>query len=130
MLISGSVYFFSLYQALCKVIKSLDLAPLSLDACNISLLAKLRWRWKTKDLALWKQVIYAIYGPMEGETTKKGTWANIKKLDHELQHHIIPLKSLFTRVVGKGDSVNFWKDDWLGDFNLASMFPRLYSLDI
>ncbi|PWA63752.1 reverse transcriptase domain, Reverse transcriptase zinc-binding domain protein [Artemisia annua] len=102
----------------------------SLDACNISLLAKWWWRWKTEDLALWKKVIHAIHGPIEGETISKGTWANIKKLDQELQQYNIPLKSLFTRIVGKGDSVNFWKDDWLGDFNLASMFPRLYTLEI
>nr|GEZ44132.1 RNA-directed DNA polymerase, eukaryota, reverse transcriptase zinc-binding domain protein [Tanacetum cinerariifolium] len=30
----------------------------------------------------------------------------------------------------KGDTVNFWKDYWFGDFNLASMFPRLYTLEI
>nr|GEU83941.1 zinc finger, CCHC-type [Tanacetum cinerariifolium] len=35
---------------------------------------------------------------------KKGTWANIKKLDQELQHHNIPLKSLFTQLVEKGDT--------------------------
>nr|GEU83935.1 ribonuclease H-like domain, reverse transcriptase, RNA-dependent DNA polymerase [Tanacetum cinerariifolium] len=126
------VYFFSLYRALCKVIKSLDRGVRigSLDACNISLLAKWWWRWKNEDLALWKQVIHAIHGSIEGESIKKGMWANIKKLDQELQHHNIPLKSLFTQLVEKGDTVNLWKDDWFGDFNLASMFPRLYTLEI
>ncbi|GJR55266.1 RNA-directed DNA polymerase, eukaryota [Tanacetum coccineum] len=130
------VYFFSLYRAPCKVLKSLDrirmnffwgggvedkkiawiswkdaIAPLnqggigigSLDACNISLLAKWWWRWKIEDLALWKQVIHAIHGSIEGESIKKKS---------------------------KKETVNFWKDDWLGDFNLASMFPRLYTLEI
>ncbi|PWA85637.1 PB1 domain-containing protein [Artemisia annua] len=79
------------------------------DACNISLLAKWWWRWKTEDLALWKQVIHVIHGPIEGETISKGTWANIKKLDQELQQYNISLKSLFTRTSEKGTRLIFGK---------------------
>ena len=53
----------------------------SLYACNVGLLAKWWWRWKTEDQALWKQVIQAIHGQLEGGAFKKGTWANISKLD-------------------------------------------------
>nr|GEW79179.1 hypothetical protein [Tanacetum cinerariifolium] len=38
------------------------------------------------------------------------------------------VKPLFQIV--KGNSINFWNDDWLGDFSLASTFLRLYILKI
>ncbi|PWA81455.1 RNA-directed DNA polymerase, eukaryota [Artemisia annua] len=80
--------------------------------------------------ALWKQVIQAIHGQFEGGASKKGTWANITKLDEELQQLNILFTSLFSRKIGKRDSVNFWADEWIGDLNLANMFPRLYALEL
>ncbi|PWA41150.1 DNA-binding WRKY [Artemisia annua] len=88
------------------------------------------WRWKTEDQALWKQVIQAIHGQLDGGAVKKGTWANITKLDEELQQLNIPFKSFFSRKIGKGDSVFFWTNEWIGDLNLANMFSRLYALEI
>jgi len=32
--------------------------------------------------------------------------------------------------LGSGDKVRFWEDVWVGNSNLKSMFPRLYSLSL
>jgi len=31
-------------------------------------------------------------------------------------------------IVKKGTEVSFWHDRWLGETNLASMFPSIYSI--
>ncbi|GKF20860.1 hypothetical protein Tco_0069498 [Tanacetum coccineum] len=40
------------------------------------------------------------------------------------------LNVIFSRKVGDGASVAFWNDVWIGNSNLKTTFPRLYSLEI
>ncbi|PWA85175.1 RNA-directed DNA polymerase, eukaryota [Artemisia annua] len=58
------------------------------------------------------------------------TESDFNTKNEELQQLNIPFKSFFSRKIGKGDSVFFWTDEWIGDLNLANMFPRLYALEI
>ena len=32
--------------------------------------------------------------------------------------------------LGRGDKVKFWEDVWVGNSNLKTMFPRLFSLSL
>lgn len=99
----------------------------SLKAYNLGLLTMWWWRWKTEDQSLWKNVISAIHGPIDGGVYLNGTWANIKKLDQELRFLNISLRNLFFCKIGKGNSIEFWNDNWLENGNLAQRFPRLYA---
>ncbi|PWA96676.1 RNA-directed DNA polymerase, eukaryota, Reverse transcriptase zinc-binding domain protein [Artemisia annua] len=42
----------------------------------------------------------------------------------------INLPSIFTRKVGNGNSFYFWNDHWIGECDLRTSFPRLYSLEV
>ncbi|PWA50799.1 RNA-directed DNA polymerase, eukaryota, Reverse transcriptase zinc-binding domain protein [Artemisia annua] len=42
----------------------------------------------------------------------------------------IDLGSVFVKKVGDGLSFSFWKDIWIGEQKLETLFPRLFSLEV
>jgi len=95
---------------------------------NKSLLSKWLWRYNQEEHALLKEVIQHKLS-QEGEwcsdevttTYGVGVWRTIRSF--------WPTLEVNTKVkVGRGDKVLFWKEDWIGQGSLQSLFPGLYSI--
>ncbi|GJS75951.1 RNA-directed DNA polymerase, eukaryota, reverse transcriptase zinc-binding domain protein [Tanacetum coccineum] len=90
--------------------------------------------WHTDNDALWYHTLRSIHGPNGSDflnytsIVTKGTWYDILKVCHDVNSLNIPLSSFFTRSIGKGVSVKFWDEEWLGAFKLADVYPGLYAL--
>lgn len=108
----------------------------SLNAHNISLLAKWWWRFRVKKDSLWVRVIKSIYGsngglsPYASNRVKyTSTWGNIIKVGCVIQKLNINWVESFRWVVGNGESISFWDDIWVGNVRLLDKFNRLYKLE-
>lgn len=100
-----------------------------LKARNAALCAKWLWRFTNEPNSLWHRVIKSIYG-----MSYNGWDANFVSCGscHKPWKDISRGYTLFLKgcvfVVGSGDSVRFWEDDWCRGGVLKEVFPRLFSL--
>ena len=85
----------------------------SLEAFNVSLLLKWRWRFVTNSHMLWVKVIKKIYGDDEGfdHQVNRGSgtqpWARIIKLHSRLVDKGIDIGGRLTKRVGNGSDTRF-----------------------
>nr|GEX25019.1 RNA-directed DNA polymerase, eukaryota, reverse transcriptase zinc-binding domain protein [Tanacetum cinerariifolium] len=77
----------------------------SLEAFNVALLLKWRWRFVSNSNMLWVKVIKEIYSVDGGfdQLSKK---------------------------VGNGSDTRFWEENWIAGNTLPSLYPRLYALEL
>ncbi|PWA78515.1 RNA-directed DNA polymerase, eukaryota, Reverse transcriptase zinc-binding domain protein [Artemisia annua] len=107
----------------------------NLYASNLAMLTKWWWIFHSENNSLWKNIVTSIHGTTGGYycannvSTPLSPWKNIIGLDKPLSCVNSPLKSIFTRRVGNGSTFCFWTDHWIGENNLQTLFPRLFSLD-
>nr|GEZ99098.1 RNA-directed DNA polymerase, eukaryota [Tanacetum cinerariifolium] len=103
----------------------------SFFALNRALLFKWVWRFISYENSLWSRVIHAIHGPclMQSPPRFASVWGTIVQ---EVQAH----KSqgvdllLYCRIrVGNGLQTSFWKDHWIGDSPLCTLFPLVFLLE-
>jgi len=103
---------------------------------NLSLLAKWKWRLLQEEQPLWKRVLVEKYGdhvsglaPCAGARWPRFTslwWRNLVNL--EVGFGDFWFTSRVRRKIGNGANTSFWKDRWLGEVPLYTMFPKLFSL--
>jgi hypothetical protein len=98
----------------------------------------LKWRWKllTNGDEVWKRIIVSKYGenvmgsttlePIGGGFICSSWWKDLCRLDEGV--------GWFTHVVrkklGRGNTINFWKDIWVGGTSLEIRFPRLFTISV
>lgn len=95
---------------------------------NRVLLAKWIWRFQVEESALWREVIIAKYGltdlrfPLSSSNrTSLGPWKDI------IKQKALVLDRL-TYKVGNDSTTSFWKDVWLSNEPLNTIYPLLYIL--
>ena len=103
---------------------------------NLSLLAKWKWRLLQVEQTLWKTVLVENYGdhvnglaPCAGARWPRFTslwWKNLMNLEVGVGTNWF--SSRVRRRVGNGRNTCFWKDKWLGEEPLLTLFSRHYSL--
>ncbi|RVW54190.1 Transcription initiation factor TFIID subunit 5 [Vitis vinifera] len=99
-----------------------------LSTLNRALLCKWNWRFANERKTLWRRVISRKFEEEEGgwytrdvrEGFGVGFWKEIRKEGALLQNNMI-----FS--VRNGRRVQFWKDNWCGNFTLCNSFPFLYA---
>ena len=107
----------------------------SLLSFNRAMLFKWWWRFSHNPTLLWVKVVKAIYGADGGSSRlnptqiSKGPWSGILCLLRRLRTLQLDFLSLCPRRLGKGDTIDFWQDRWLGGHLLVEEFPRVYMLD-
>lgn len=105
----------------------------SLNAMNMALLYKWRWRGLINHDNLWVRVVSDIHGRdcfYNMSAKSKGLWKNITvaaKHIHEI--HSLP-RDVISRKIGNGQNTRFWKDIWCSDFPFEDRFPRLFALEL
>ncbi|GJV04827.1 putative RNA-directed DNA polymerase [Tanacetum coccineum] len=110
----------------------------SLYASNLAMLAKWWRRFHSETNSLRRSLIISIYGnrgglePMDHYPSRLLTspWKVITGLNKHLLKVNCDLTVIFSRKVEDGATVAFWNDVWIGNSNLKTAFPRLYSLEI
>jgi len=101
---------------------------------NHAMLAKWKWRCISDDKGRWREVLDSKYGmdpsnarvPMKYQSWK---WRDLMKVCREgggdgwFQEQV-------GWKIGGGDKVRFWEDAWVGNSNLKTLYPRLFSLSL
>ncbi|GJZ26721.1 RNA-directed DNA polymerase, eukaryota [Tanacetum coccineum] len=108
----------------------------SLEAKNLALLGKLKWRFLTDTNALWRKVIKELYGNNGGfsfapiSLGPSGVWCDILSSVTKIEAMDDSFKSSFWVKVSSGSDTLFWKDPWSGNGSrLMDVFPRLFALE-
>ena len=107
----------------------------SLDAFNLGLLYKWKWRFFNEPSVLWVQLVKSLYGDGGGfhevrSTNGCGVWSKIVGSINRLHDQHVVAASSMSRVLGDGQFISFWNDVWCGTDSLKSLFPRLFALSI
>ncbi|GJR68223.1 RNA-directed DNA polymerase, eukaryota, reverse transcriptase zinc-binding domain protein [Tanacetum coccineum] len=109
----------------------------SLQAKNLNLLGKWKWRFLTEKGVLWRKVIKCFYGDDGGFNSNQvirgyqGTWCEIIKVVSNIKDIDTSFKTSFRLKVSNGCITLFWKDKWCEDDTcLKDHFPRLYALEL
>ncbi|GJZ86688.1 RNA-directed DNA polymerase, eukaryota, reverse transcriptase zinc-binding domain protein [Tanacetum coccineum] len=108
----------------------------SLEALNLSLIQKWRWRFFNSPQALWVKVISEIHGSYGTagsvffhQCGGSGTWSRIVGAINGMHDKGIIPHSSIKRQVKDGSATRFWRDAWLDDIPLERKFPRLFCLE-
>ncbi|XP_076940143.1 putative mitochondrial protein AtMg00310 [Bidens hawaiensis] len=104
----------------------------SLEAMNLALLYKWKWRFFNSSGDLWAKLITVIHGgSMDSihNSNSTGIWSKICSSTNRLHEKDIIKHSVIQKKIGDGASCKFWKEQWVGTDTLASMFPHLFQLE-
>ena len=107
----------------------------SLEALNIALMQKWRWRFFNSTNMLWANAIRALYGDQGGfekDQRRKlgsGPWARVVQSSSRLGSKGVDIDSCLRKKLGNGCTTKFWSHVWVGDRCLKDRFPRGFPLD-
>jgi hypothetical protein len=103
---------------------------------NTSLLAKWRWKLLVEGDEMWKKVVKAKYGNevvgnaslniANFRNSASGWWRDICRIDDGVGW----FRQVAVRKVGNGGTTRFWKDVWVTNQSLESLFPRLFGISV
>lgn len=134
--VKGSKLHLVKWSNVCKAKNKGGLSLDNLSTRNSTLLLKWWWKWFSERENLWWNVIQQKYQLVShrgldqcGDLTSLSyIWRDISS-PHNLQQWLDLFNERgFRWIVGKGDSILFWEDNWIGDQSLANRFLRLYSI--
>ncbi|GJY34737.1 RNA-directed DNA polymerase, eukaryota, reverse transcriptase zinc-binding domain protein [Tanacetum coccineum] len=107
-----------------------------LQAKNLGLLGKCKWRFLTEDKALRNLVIKEFYGTDGGFNSPPkqigtgGIWLEIIKVVKCIENIDTSFKDSFVWKVLNGSNTLFWKDPWCRNrMRLMDSYPRLFALE-
>lgn len=108
----------------------------SLEAQNLGLVGKWKWRFLNEENALWHLVIKDFYRVDGGSNSPASThglgggWCDILKAVKSIESIDDSFNHSFTRPLSDGSNTLFWKDVW-GENGVRHMdkFPRLFALE-
>ncbi|XP_021971697.1 uncharacterized protein LOC110866858 [Helianthus annuus] len=107
----------------------------SLDSLNKSLMIKWAVRFKNEPTSLWASVISAIHGggrclsyiPLKSSIS--GAWKSIVNMGRFSPNQPIKVQERLTPIIGIGDKVSFWLDNWAAEVPLRVLFPNLFAIE-
>ena len=117
------------WDQVCSPYSNGGLAIRNIRQFNEALLGKWLWRFGVEKEALWRQVIVAKYGVMEGGWISKapigphgvGLWKFI-------HHRWDKFSRLLKFEVGTDTNICFWEDVWCGGESLKDVFLELHRI--
>jgi len=104
---------------------------------NDALLLKWWWRYATEDNVMWKKVIKSVHSEGQAllplcpqrKVQGQGIWNSLKRM---MQDHQLIAPQLFRQnlklVLGNGQRVRFWEDQWINNGPLMQLYSDLYKL--
>lgn len=89
---------------------------------NKALLTKWLIRFRDpKELGIWKANLLAKYANCRSTQSFSPFWKEVMLLKEVIDISI-------NVKLGNGNSTSFWLDRWLGDCNLATLYPSLFEI--
>ncbi|XP_022003347.1 uncharacterized protein LOC110900790 [Helianthus annuus] len=107
----------------------------SLRDINSAMLAKWWWRFKNDQDGLWRKTIWAIHNnsrmwnTIPIKLTLPGPWKQVAKSMADLNSAELNVSKYMRGVIGRGNQILFWLDNWCGEATLASRYPRLFAIE-
>ncbi|KAL6511810.1 hypothetical protein OROGR_021407 [Orobanche gracilis] len=104
----------------------------SLNAMNVALLYKWRWRGLISPESMWVRVVSDIHGSdcfKNMSAKSKGLWSSIMDAVRNAHDSLSLPRNVIDRKIGNGKQTNFWKDIWCGNIPFETRFPRLFAID-
>jgi len=95
---------------------------------NVALLAKWKWRLQNDTTGLWRDIVLSRYGE-EGRKSKSSIWwrdLNVVCGENSDNWFV----NCTRWVLGNGNKIRFWEDNWTGGGPLMIKYPRLYSITV
>ena len=122
------------WKELCKPKEEGGLGLRDVHNFNLALLAKWRWRLLVEEKVRWKDLLVSKYGLSSNASQspmklQSWWWRELFKDCGEDRGDDWFNKEIGWKL-GCGDKVKFWEDIWIGNSNLKSMYPRLFSLSL
>ncbi|GAU19532.1 hypothetical protein TSUD_303450 [Trifolium subterraneum] len=57
-------------------------------------------------------------------------WCNLITIGKDIEHGSNWFANLIRRKVGSGETVRYWEENWLGNFNLCCEIEDLHGIDV
>ncbi|XP_068474698.1 uncharacterized protein [Phaseolus vulgaris] len=118
-----------------KYHKHLKKVPLGMgQGEDTNIMAKWRWRCISSEKGKWKECLDSKYDlKHSGNHTfmrlQSWWWKDLGKVCGEGDGDGWFQEAVGWKV-GRGDKARFWEDVWIGNVNLKTLFPRLYSVSL
>jgi len=103
---------------------------------NWSLMAKWRWKLLHKSDDLWLRIVRARYGDLvlkefhekggQGSFQSSTWWKSVCSMGDSTSANGAWFMDAVRKRLGKGESISFWKDIWVGTSTFQDLFPRLF----
>jgi len=122
------------WKNICKPKEEGGLGIRDIRKFNAAFLAKWRWRCISEEKGRWKECLDSKYD-LEYNVTRTPLklqswwWRDVRKVCGEEGTNGWFQKEVGWSI-GRGDKARFWEDVWVGNANLKSLFPRLYSISM
>ncbi|XVF49153.1 hypothetical protein PTKIN_Ptkin03bG0245600 [Pterospermum kingtungense] len=124
------------WEQVCKNKDHDGLGIIDLSLKNRALLNKWIWRYSMEDDALWRRVVDSIYGgsrtdllpPICNQRKFSRIWRNVTqplRISEEFSDTFIQGLGF---LLGNGEKISFWHDEWIPGVVLKWSFPRIYAL--
>ncbi|XP_071715315.1 uncharacterized protein [Rutidosis leptorrhynchoides] len=133
------LYYFSLFRAPPRVLKSLEKVRRAFFWGNSGSGNKITWwRFKTETDFFWAKIIRSIYGLDGGLVDEDGLshspplslWRNIISACYSMDELQVAFRNSFIKTIGDGGSTSFWTEHWIGEDKLCNLYPRLFRLEM
>ncbi|CAJ2672826.1 unnamed protein product [Trifolium pratense] len=109
-----------------------------LELFSMALLCKWKWRCLNEKNAFWFDLLCYRYGSLSSKllsweavvTSNKDSiwWRDVAGVGGRADDYWFPLN--VSSILGKGDSICFWKEKWFGDAPLRDSFPLLFEKEL
>lgn len=123
------------WKKTCLSKKKGGLGITSIKHRNISLLAKWWWRNKKETNSLWQRILQSKYGDSELLSDRPVPRNRSPIMNSNLSVKSFPQLKLFSNIdfqwkAGNGETIKFWKDQWIGGEILKDKYPRIFYLSL
>ena len=117
------------WDKVCALLENCGLGVRKLTSFNKALLGKWLWRFGIEETRLWRRVVALKFGEeWRGWTSKLGKGVHECDLWRSIRMGWEEFRKNIHFVVGVGDRVKLWTDQWCGNFPLQLTFPSVYGI--
>lgn len=119
------------WDLICKPKEEGGLGVKDLEKFNWALLGKWTWRLLQEDHKLWSKIIRSKYKRRTTTSIRNHSiwWRDLNNITNNSSNDNWFWNGV-RRIIGNGEKISFWNDNWIGNEPLHLRFSRLFSLSL